>query len=145
MGSGLVFMPFVTWINYFFPSLSGYTHIIAPLLMVVLGFFSVATKIMPIPGHVFEVPDLESIDVELKDSSVLVLWSTKLTRVMTIGANWLISTKPYGVMFRVAQRLRVVHRIQTIREGKNKGSKFSKPEKFVPHVEDEDNRGNSND
>ena len=133
MGSMLGIMPFINWINYFFPSLTDYTHFIAPLVMVFVGLFSISSRILPHPGHLFDVPDVDAIEAELGKGNPFILFATKMTRVISVGINRLLSSKSYAVVYNVVQRLKVNFRLK--KNLRNGG--ISLPEKYIPHDEDD--------
>lgn len=139
MGSWITMMPVINWVNYFFPSLTDYTHIIAPAFMVLFGLLSVFSKILPRPDHRFDVPDLRSIEAELKANHRILYYITRMSRRMTIGFNWVISTRPYKVMYQVVQRISYITRLGRVPKGHQARASITLPEKYVPHYQIEDN------
>ena len=99
MGSGLTLIPILNWIDYLFPSLTTYTTTLGPLIVVLIGLASIFSNILPIPGMVYPVPDKLDIDIELQDSNILILYSAKVARVITIHINWIVSTTLYKGFF----------------------------------------------
>ena len=95
MGQGVSLATLISFIDYFFPSLSQYTKFVAPAIMFLFTAIGIFTNILPEPGHVYPVPNVTDLETELDGSGKFILKIAKLARNITIAVNWFIATTPY--------------------------------------------------
>lgn len=126
------------WAEYFFPGLSDYIEIIGPIFCVVLGLVSLFSDIIPIPGHKYPVPDKVDLELDMEDNSRIVLFISKVARLITIGVNWYLSTFVYKWFFKLTQfgasfirHLKMIKNVKSIK-------KISPPEPFISHTKKHD-------
>jgi len=95
MDSGLGILSVFRWIEYFFPSLSGYLETIGPIVICVMGSTSIFYKLLPVPKYKYPVPEIDELTIALSDSSKSIILLAKMSRRITIFVNWWISTIIY--------------------------------------------------
>jgi hypothetical protein len=131
MEPGFGILSGLRWVEYFFPGLSDYIEIIAPIFFVALGLLSVFSDIIPHPNHKYPVPEKIDLELDMEDNSKFVIFISKLARLITIGINWYISTFVYKWFYKMTKfgaafvgHLKMVRNIKRIKQ-------ISPPEPFV--------------
>lgn len=126
---------FFRWMDYIFPSLSVYLDIIGPALLVLVGVVSVFTNIMPDPGHQFEVPCKQDIELELKDKNWKIYYLTKISRTLTICINLIMRSFLYKWFFYITKSTSLVLRKMNLTRRKSDIELIKIPPVYVSNKE----------
>jgi hypothetical protein len=137
MGFSLGILSILTWIDYFFPSLTVYTNTIGPFFVLIFGIVSIFSDILPKPGVLFYVPELEDINIELKSSGYIVIVLSKMARRLTIVVNTILLSKPYETFYKISKYF--TGAISYIKMSRNKTivNKVSPPKEFDSNFDNE--------
>lgn len=100
MGSEINLIDIVQWVTTMFPSLSQYTKIFMPALVMIATTLGVFSDILPEPGQPYPVPDLVDLDIELKGKGRVIYTLVRISRWITIHTNRFINSKAYNSFYR---------------------------------------------
>lgn len=132
MGPGLSMLSILTWIDYFFPSLTVYTETIGPLVVVMFGIVSVFSDILPKPGYSFPIPDIEDLEVELMSVHRLIFFFSKIARRITLVVNKITNSNSYRGFYKGTKVISKMVGYLRLAKSVSKLQTIAPPDPFVP-------------
>lgn len=130
MGQDMNIADLMSWLSNVFPSLSQYIKIVMPLLVMIVSVIGIFSDILPKPGDVYPVPDIQDIDAELKGKGRIVYRLVRISRYITTKINRVVISKPYEMFYRFTKICAVLLRKIKGQEATPDAVEITKPKPY---------------